>query len=129
MSNAVNTDTYLTRLDKFITRMNAHDIPGVIELYTEDCVLDDLGADSVVRGHEELFEFLTGMFTAAPGMTGKLVAACEDVDRVWVEWGWHGVGPDPEKVHRIVSVMRYEDGRIKHATDFWRGVGAESSQS
>lgn len=53
-------------LERYIGVWNAHDVEGIVALYTGDVVYFDPGRPRVMHGHAEVQGFLRGVFAALP---------------------------------------------------------------
>ena len=70
MSNRLDEPLTSQFLRNFLRRMedagNSRDVDGLVELCTEDITLDDLTEGDVLKGRDELREFLHGIYGALP---------------------------------------------------------------
>jgi len=104
------------------------DVGQVVELFTADCVYEDVTFAAVQHGYAELAAFGRGFLAAVPDFTIELGPVLAEADRAAAEWTMHGTHtgdlPDlPATGRRFttrgMSAFRTRDGRLSHCSDYW----------
>lgn len=107
---------------QWIAAFNAHDVAGLVALYSEDAELLDSGMPGPRRGRGEIEQWFTWRFSSTPTITYIETAARMDGEEGYeISWIASGVGPKllgfiggrafqtPGK-----SVFRLRDSKITH---------------
>lgn len=106
----------------------AHDVNGLINLFTPDGLYEDVALSHLSKGEAALREFFEQTFVAFPDFKVELQRGLAD-DRCglgeWIMSGTH-LGdfpgqPATGKPFEVpgMCVMLFENGRIAHHRDFW----------
>ncbi|MFM0097160.1 ester cyclase [Paraburkholderia nemoris] len=123
---------------------SAHDVKGLLALFTEDASYQDLALGHSVQGHKELEEFVRGTFKTFPDFRIEIRRAVGDQTTAVGEWEMSGTfngesfGQAPTgKQFRVPGccVMHLDNGRISTHRDYWneptfdRQVKADPSEA
>jgi len=112
--------------------VNRHDLDTVIALYHTD-VIADFVAVGVFNGASAVRAFFTEIFAAMPDFALEVLGLVCDDEYAVVQWratgsftgtpfqGIHATGRPVEL--RGVDVMRFEQGKLKHNTIYYDGLG------
>ena len=116
-------------LDEWARAWSAHDIEGLVALFTDDCVYEDVALEAVSQGKAELRAFAEQTFATIPDFKLQLMSrfACGN----WgaVEWTMSGTQkvdipgvPATGKSFsslRAVTIVEFHAGKIRRNTDYW----------
>src|SRR5437016_2753047 len=82
----------------WVDAWNRHDVDGVLALFTDDVVYEDVTAGTVTHGLEEARQFFAGALTGVPDLHFQLVSAVVGAERGAMEWVMTGTntGDTPE---------------------------------
>jgi steroid delta-isomerase-like uncharacterized protein len=123
---------------------SAHDVDGLMALFTEDASYHDLALGHSVHGRKELESFVRGTFKTFPDFRIEIRHAVGDQTTAVGEWEMSGTfagasfgQPPTGKQFRIPGccVMHLNDGRIATHRDYWneptfdRQVKADPSEA
>lgn len=112
---------------EWLDAMNAHDLPRMNALYSEDAVGEEV-ADPPVRDREALEESYRELFYSYPDCKAKLLNIFSGGDQVLAEIRWTGTNkrefrgrpPTNELVGlRIAYIFEVEAGKIKKITEYY----------
>lgn len=107
---------------------SAHDVNGLMALFTEDATYEDLAIGHSVHGRKELENFVRGTFKTFPDFRIEIRHAVGDQTMAAGEWEMSGTfssesfGQAPTgKQFRVPGccVMHLIDGRIATHWDYW----------
>jgi predicted ester cyclase len=73
---------------RLFDRLNAHDVPGLRELWTADGV--ERFPDRECRGPDEIGRYFEGLFGSVPDFHMEIVGIAEQGDEVFVRWRMTG---------------------------------------
>jgi steroid delta-isomerase-like uncharacterized protein len=115
-------------LDEWAESWSSHDMDGVLALYTDDCVYEDVPLGVVNHGKEELKAFASSFFSAAPDLKVEIRSrfACGDVGGL--EWVFSGTqtGDLPNMPAsgrsfslRGASICEARGGKLARVCDYW----------
>lgn len=111
---------------------NSHDIEEVIRFYSIDCVGEDVGQASPLRGHEAIRTMLENYWRAFPDLKFTVMSSLVDGNRIAVLWigeGTHqgtimNIPPTGHKVQvRGVSMIEVQDGLVVRGQYVWDTAG------
>jgi steroid delta-isomerase-like uncharacterized protein len=112
--------------------MNSQDIESLLRLYSPECIADDVGHSSLVRGHAGLRTLLETYWRAFPDLRFAVTDTVIQDSRlviVWLAEGTHqglimNIPPTRRRVQvRGVSVMDVEAGLITRGQSIWDLAG------
>ena len=113
---------------KWARLWSAHDVDGLMALFTEDASYQDLAIGHSVQGRQELENFVRGTFRTFPDFRIEIRHAVGDPTTAAGEWEMSGTfsgesfGQAPTgKQFRVPGccVMHLIDGRIATHRDYW----------
>src|SRR5882724_9243747 len=108
---------------------SAKDPERVLALFVDDCVFEDVTFGVVVRGKEELRNFVERAFDAIPDFKYELRSRFATNQWAVIEWVMSGTQKGdlpgiPATGRRFSSVrgstiLELEDGKIRRESDYW----------
>jgi len=109
-------------LKDMVEAMNSKNIDQILSIYTDDCIVEDIGGGSTLKGKEEVRNFYEGLFTAYPDFKVELQSKFASGNQVCGESimsGTHkgkmpGMPIEPTGKHwsvRGASVSELKDGK------------------
>lgn len=109
------------RMARYVERVDANDIDGILALYAEDAVVEDPVGTAPLVGIEAIARFYRdglGRANARATLTGPVRVAgngCAAMPfRVDLDWGGQ-----PCSIH-VIDVMQFDaDGRIRSMKAYW----------
>ncbi len=119
------TQATLAAVHRFNAAMNQHDLAGVMENMTEDCVFENTFPTpdgERFSGQAAVREFWEKFFASSPHARFETeeIFACDD--RCVVRWQYHWVEADGKPGHiRGVDVMRVRDGKLSEKFSYVKG--------
>ena len=118
-------------LKDHLAAYNSHDVEKMAAFWTEDIVLDDIRGKAI-RGKQELKDYVSGIFAAAPDVKKELKlfftagshAVCELVE-TGTQTGALGRIPATGKSYsaRIAWILEMRDGKISRLAAYWDALG------
>ena len=119
------TAATIAAIERFNLVFNNHDVDGIMEAMTDDCVFESTGPqpDGVrVEGQAAVREVWEGFFRSSPNAHFE----CEDMfaagDRCTVRWLYRWVDGDGKPGHiRGVDVFRVRDGKVAEKLAYVKG--------
>ena|SRR5436190_9771885 len=114
-------------LERFLDAFNRHDVEGVMEFFTEDCVFE------TPRGSDPWGRRLEGKDAVRGGVQARF-AGIPDIhygkDRHWVsrdrgvsEWTISGTDTSGERVEvQGCDLFEFRDGKIARKDSYWKIV-------
>jgi len=120
------TDTQL--IEAWLRGWDTHDIEGLIAVFSDDCMYEDVPTGVVNKGQGELRTFAQAWLSAVPDAWAKLVSSCAAGGHGAAEWEFGGThrGDLPgmpasgrTMVIRGQSAFDFADGKIKRCCDYW----------
>lgn len=124
-------DADLKFINEYLARWNRHDVEGIVEMMTPDCVFDSsMGPDVFGRrfvGHDEMRQGIERLIKGAPQFTFSDVSAFVHGDRAVAEWTMTHTAPDGSRVSvRGCDLFRLRDGKICYKDSYRKSrAGAE----
>jgi steroid delta-isomerase-like uncharacterized protein len=113
-------------IERWAASWSAHDVEGLLRLFTADAVYEDVPMGVVSRGVAELRAFGNGVFSRFPGITFELRSSFTDGEKGSAEWVMRGTrdlraaAPAGKQVEvRGVSVFEFAGARIRRCSDYW----------
>ena len=115
---------------KYIETYNAKDVNGMLALFDEQCVFENISAGKVTvrtQGKAELESLAKKSAEAFASREQRVVSIIEDQNRMAAEIDYHGVlqtdlSPDlkagTELKLRGVSILEFSAGKIVRLTDY-----------
>jgi len=125
MSDAPCLETIFDRLEK---AWSGQDIDALVELFTEDCVYEDMALAARYVGHEGIRELAKGVFARMPDVTLVFPVRVVTPERGSSHWviraHWNGDFEGIDRTGRPIeftglSSYVFRDGRIAHNIDCW----------
>lgn len=111
---------------------NSHDIENVLRYYSRECIGDDVGQASPLRGHDGLRQLLQTYWQAFPDLAFNVTNTIVEGYRlaiVWVAEGTHlgpimNIPPTGRRLEiRGVSILEVRDGLIVRSQYIWDLAG------
>lgn len=120
--------TDMTVLDQWAKAWSSHDIDRVLQLFTENCVYEDVPTGAVNTGKDALRLFAQFFLSVAPDFHVEL--STRFVSDKWAvgEWTMSGTQKGdmpnlPATSERFsirgASVLELENGKIRRCSDYW----------
>ena len=118
-------------LDAWAAAWLAHNTAKILDLYSDDCVYEDVTCGVVKHGKEELRAFAEGTFAVVPDFTVELTARCGADTWGHLEWvlsgTHHGNLPGLPATGKRFSVrgatiVELREGKIRRSSDYWDAV-------
>ncbi len=115
-------------LDKLVEAWSAHDIPGLLTLFTEDCVYEDMAMGVVNRGKQELQHFAEEVFKTMPNFHLQFPRRFATEQAGASEWiitaTWNGLFEGVDCTGRTIrftglSMYTFRDGKLLSNRDCW----------
>ncbi|MYW97385.1 ester cyclase [Amycolatopsis rubida] len=117
--------------DRLELAWSTKDVGALTELFTEDCVYEDLALGVRHEGHEGVREFARGVFETMPDFSLTFPVRVVTPERGSSHWviraHWNGLFEGVDRTgHAIefngLSSYRFSDGKIAHNIDCWNYV-------
>ncbi|HSL28203.1 MAG TPA: ester cyclase [Anaerolineales bacterium] len=111
---------------------NSHNIENVLRFYSHECIGDDVGQASPLRGHDGLRKLLQTYWQAFPDLTFQVTGTIVEGRRlviIWIAKGTHqgpimNIPPTGRKLEiRGVSILDVQDGLIVRSKYIWDVAG------
>ena len=111
---------------------NSHNMEKVLSFYSPECIGDDVGQASLLRGHEGLRILLKTYWKAFPDLRFRVTNTIVEGQRlaiVWVAEGTHqgpimNIPPTGRRMEiRGVSIIEVQDGLIVRGQYIWDVAG------
>ncbi len=115
-------------LDQWAMAWSSHDIDRVLELFTDDCVYEDVPTGAVHTGKDALRAFAQFFFSVAPDFKVDVCSRFETDKWAAGEWTMSGTqeGDMPNLPAsgkrfciRGASVLELENEKIRRCSDYW----------
>jgi steroid delta-isomerase-like uncharacterized protein len=108
-------------LSSYEAAWSAHDAEKVAAYFTNDATYEDVTLGEVHRGRSAIKAFAQGTFDMLPGYTIKPRSLVLGQGSAAVEWVMSGTYRETGKSFSVrgVSVMQFENGKIRHNSDYW----------
>jgi len=111
-----------------------HDFDGVLSLFSDDCVYEDVALGMVFRGKAELSGFIEHNFSSVPDFQCKLVKCFPGRNCATIENELSGT-PSHDPLGRTlpgdrsfkvrgVTILEFEGGLIHRNADYWDSATA-----
>ena len=121
-------------VDALLAAWTRHDFDGVLSLFSDDCVYEDLALGLVFRGKDELSGFIEHNFSSVPDFQCRLVKCFPGSNCATIENELSGTPiSDPSgrslpgtKSFRVrgVTILEFENGLIRRNADYWDSASA-----
>jgi steroid delta-isomerase-like uncharacterized protein len=111
---------------------NSHDLENVLRFYGSDCISDDVGQASLLRGREGLRAMLVAYWKAFPDLQFKLTDTVVQDSRLAIAWVAEGTHQGtimniPATGHKVqvrgMSMIDVKDGLVVRAQYIWDLAG------
>lgn len=111
---------------------NSHNMENVLRFYSRECIGDDVGQASPLRGHDGLRRLLQTYWQAFPDLKFRVISTIVEGYRlviVWVAEGTHlgpimNIPPTGRRLEiRGVSLLDVQDGLIVRSQYIWDLAG------
>jgi steroid delta-isomerase-like uncharacterized protein len=118
----------VTTLQRWAEVWSSHDISGLLSLFTDSCIYEDVTFGVINKGKDELKSFAEGIFAAFPDFAIRLTSqfvAGEWAAMEWVISGTHvGDLPGMPATHKKFSIrgstiLELEGPKIRRNSDYW----------
>jgi steroid delta-isomerase-like uncharacterized protein len=115
-------------LEEWAAAWSSHDTEGLLALFTDDCVYEDVTFGVVTHGKQELRVFADGAFAAAPDTRFELTCRFVEASRGAMEWVMSGThrgafpglpGTGMRFSVRGATLLELRSGRIRRNSDYW----------
>jgi len=112
----------------YIASWSTHDPEQVASFFTDDCVFEDMAFNVTMHGKEEVQQFVATTLAAYPDFAMEMTFGFGSGDVFASEWVMTGThtgdlygAPATRRRFSVrgASITRFEDGRMKHHTDYW----------
>jgi len=126
--SSASVDDQKRALEHWAAHWSAHDMNGLLTLFTEDVIHEDVTMGVVNRGRAELRAFGEGFFSGFPDVTFELRSSFADGTSGGAEWvmrGTHrgdlpGMPATGKRVEvRGASIFEFAGDRIRRCSDYW----------
>jgi ketosteroid isomerase-like protein len=111
-------------IDSFNQAFNRHDVDGVMELMTEDCVFENTVPPPDGKRYEgaaAVREFWQRFFSSTPSARFETEELFTAGDRAVVRWVFHWDGETGPGHVRGVDVFRVRDGKVAEKLSYVKG--------
>jgi ketosteroid isomerase-like protein len=101
-------------LQRMERAMNAHDLDGFVDCFTEDFVAEHpIHPQRSFVGNEQVRRNWAGVFANVPDLAATVLQSVVDGERVWSEWDIRGNTRDGGRYQTPgVAILSLRDGRI-----------------
>jgi steroid delta-isomerase-like uncharacterized protein len=108
--------------------LSAHELDGLVQLFTDDVIYEDVTLGVVNRGKEALRTFAARFITVFPDVTLELSLTFATATRGGAEWvmrGTHSVDLPEVRARgkcmelRGASILEFAEGKIQRVSDYW----------
>ena len=115
-------------VEDWIRCWSSHDMDGMVALFTDDLVYEDVTLGAVNRSKDELRAFGQAFFAGFPDVTFELTSGFATGRQGGAEWvmrGTHrgdmpGMPATGKRVEvRGASILEFADGKIRRCSDYW----------
>ena len=119
---------YVRLIEQVAALQTSHDIDGLLRLFAEDAVFEDVALGLVAKGHGEIREMFEEIYEAMPDYAQTLASSMANEESGAAEWVMSGTltgdymeQPASGKSFslRAAASIRFSQGRITHWTDYW----------
>jgi steroid delta-isomerase-like uncharacterized protein len=114
-------------IDRLARAWASHDRAGVVALFTDDCLYEDVALGKSWHGHEELAQFVEEMFETVPDFGYEVTSRFATPDHAAIEYVLSGTprrDPQGNPIScgrfqvRGSSILDLREGRIRRNTDY-----------
>jgi steroid delta-isomerase-like uncharacterized protein len=128
MTDFATDEEHESVIRRWAEAWNTRDKDTLLDLYTDDCVYDDVPLHLVSRGKDGLAGFADFTWNTSEGFTIELKSCVVGGDRGAAEWIMSGTlrqqMPGPLRVGepyavRGASIITFKGGKIQQHADFW----------
>ena len=115
-------------LDELVDAWCAHDIPGLLALFTEDCVYEDMAMGVINRGKQALHHFAAEVFKTMPDFNLKFPNRFATAQYGASEWlitaTWNGLFEGVDCSGKRIaftglSMYTFREGKLASNRDCW----------
>lgn len=116
-------------IEKIAELQTSHDIEGILALFDDKFVFEDVALNLVVKSRADLKKMFEDIYSSMPDYTMTLTSAFADENHGNAEWIMSGsyVNEFPELPAasgksfslRAASIIRFRQGRISRWNDYW----------
>jgi len=124
MNPNVNPDSTRAIIDRFNEAFNRHDVEGVMNLMTADCIFENTNPPpdgARLAGAAEVRAYWQKFFTANPDAHFEVEDMIVAGDRCVVRWIYHKTKEGKPWHLRGVDVFRVRDGKVSEKLSYVKG--------
>jgi len=116
------------KLEQWAELLSSHDTTSFLDLFTDDCMYEDVALGVTNQGKTELRSFIEGVFAAMPDFHIDLKTSFVSGDRAAMEWVMSGTHagdlpgmPATQKRFSIrgATVAELRGTKIRRNSDYW----------
>jgi steroid delta-isomerase-like uncharacterized protein len=124
----ISIDSNIHLVDEWARLLSIHDLDGLVQLFSDDVVYEDVALGVVNRGQDALRTFASRFITAFPDVTLELSTRFATPTQAGAEWVMRGTqtGDLPERAAtgrridvRGASILEFANGKIRRVADYW----------
>ena len=125
---SITMSSEIAVLDQWATAWSSHDVQQVLQLFTDDCIYEDVPTGAVNIGKVALRKFAEFFFSVAPDFKVELSKRFENDRWATGEWTMSGTQkgdmpnlPATGKPFSIrgATIIELDNGRIRRCSDYW----------
>jgi steroid delta-isomerase-like uncharacterized protein len=125
----MSTDDPTSLLDEWAAAWTAGDVQRLLELFTDDCIYEDVGMGSINTGKEQIRNLEGGALLAGSRNVEVVLTACF-VSGEYGAMEWRASGSRDAEIPGVsrdgrgfqirgASVVQFRDGKISRCADYW----------
>ena len=127
MATTQDTTAETRLIHDWASHWSSHDIDGLLSLFTDDVLYEDVALGVVNRGKEQLRGFVEGFVRGYPDIMVELISSFASRDHGAAEWVIRGthLGDRPGRpatgkpiALRGASIFRFAQGKIQSCVDY-----------
>ena len=128
MTTTSSTQTNERLVEDWARLCSSHDLDGLMQLFTEDVVYEDVTLGAVNRGKDAVRAFAAEFFSRFPDVTIELSSNFATPTQGGAEWVMRGIqagdsaqaaAPSQRFALRGASILGFANGRICRVADYW----------
>jgi steroid delta-isomerase-like uncharacterized protein len=128
MTTMFDTTTNERLIVDWARLMSAHDLDGLLALFTDDAIYEDVALGSVNRGKTSIHTFAAHFVQVFPDVTVALSSRFVTPTHGGAEWVIRGTQSGdlpniPAQGKRMelrgASIMEFAEGKIRRVSDYW----------
>ena len=128
MTTMFDTTTNERLIVDWARLMSAHDLDGLLALFTDDAIYEDVALGSVNRGKTSIHTFAAHFLQVFPDVTVELSSRFVTPTHGGAEWVIRGTQSGdlpniPARGKRMelhgASIMEFAEGKIRRVSDYW----------